>query len=53
MTNHLFLFLEFIVYYGKMTNHLGLLHAVEENFARFVVDPGDKVEQSLVRAGGE
>ena len=37
-----------------MSNHLGfLLHGLDEDFARLVVDEGDKVEEILVRTGGE
>ena len=37
-----------------MPNHLGfLLHGLDEDFARLVVDEGDKVEEILVRTGGE
>ena len=37
-----------------MPNHLGfLLHGLDEDFARLVVNEGDKVEEILVRMGGE
>jgi hypothetical protein len=39
---------------AQVLDHLGLLlHGVDENFARFVVDPGDKVEKALMGASGE
>ena len=37
-----------------MPNHLGLLlHGLNKDFARLVINEGDKVEEILVRMGGE